>query len=43
MTADNRSGITSDPTARTFVGQVVRISLETMKIVNGLPAEREPA
>lgn len=43
---DKRSGITSDPNRPDdeqyivrLVGQVVRVSVETVRIVNGLPAE----
>ena len=43
---DKRSGITSDPNRRDdpeyivrLVGQVVRVSLETVALVRGLPAE----
>jgi len=43
---DKRNGITSDPNNPDdeeyivrLVGQVVRVSVETVKIVNGLPAE----
>lgn len=45
-----RSGITSDPNREDdpeyivrLVGQVVRVSVETVKIVKGLPGEFEPA
>ena len=44
-----RGGITSDPNREDdpeyivrLVGQVVRVSLETVKIVGGLPGEFEP-
>lgn len=44
-----RSGITSDPNNPDdeeyivrLVGQVVRVSVETVKIVNGLPEEYAP-
>jgi predicted helicase len=44
------SGITSDPNNPDdeeyivrLVGQVVRVSVETVKIVNGLPAEYDDA
>jgi predicted helicase len=47
---DKRSGITSDPNRDDdpeyivrLVGQVIRVSLETVKIVNELPPEFEPA
>jgi predicted helicase len=43
---DKRSGITSDPNRQDdpqyivrLVGQVIRVSVETVKIVNGLPGE----
>jgi predicted helicase len=49
VSTDKRSGITSDPNREDdpeyivrLVGQVVRVSLETVKIVKGLPAEFEP-
>ena len=45
MREDKRSGIKSDPNREEdeeyivrLVGQVVRVSVETVKIVNGLPA-----
>lgn len=44
MSTDQRSGITSDPNRPDdpeyivrLVGQVVRVSLETVEIVNALP------
>jgi predicted helicase len=47
---DARSGITSDPNRQDdpqyivrLVGQVVRVSLETVRIVNALPKEYAPA
>ena len=50
VSTDKRSGITSDPNRADdaeyivrLVGQVIRVSLETVKIVSGLPAEFEPA
>jgi predicted helicase len=50
VSTDKRSGITSDPNRADdpeyivrLVGQVVRVSLDTVKIVNGLPAQFEPA
>jgi predicted helicase len=46
ISPDKRSGITSDPNNPDdeeyivrLVGQVVRVSVETVKIVNGLPGE----
>jgi predicted helicase len=49
VSTDKRSGITSDPNREDdpeyivrLVGQVVRVSIETVRIVNGLPAEFEP-
>ena len=46
LSTDTRSGITSDPNREDdpqyivrLVGQVIRVSLETMKIVNALPGE----
>jgi hypothetical protein len=46
ITTDKRSGITSDPNNPDdekyivrLVGQVVRVSVETVKIVNSLPTE----
>ena len=48
VSEDKRSGIKSDPNRPDdpeyivrLVGQVVRVSLETVKIVKGLPAEFE--
>jgi predicted helicase len=44
LKTDKRSGITSDPNPEDaqyivrLVGQVVRVSLDTVKIVNSLPA-----
>jgi predicted helicase len=45
VSEDKRSGIKSDPNRADdpeyivrLVGQVVRVGLETVKIVNGLPA-----
>ena len=45
VSTDNRSGITSDPNREDdpeyivrLVGQVIRVSLETVAIVNALPA-----
>jgi predicted helicase len=51
VSEDNRSGIKSDPNREDdeeyivrLVGQVVRVSVETVKIVDGLPGEfSEPA
>ena len=50
VSTDKRSGITSDPNREDdpeyivrLVGQVIRVSLETMKVVAELPAEFEPA
>ena len=50
VSTDKRSGITSDPNREDdpeyivrLVGQVVRVSLETVKIVGGLPKDFEPA
>jgi predicted helicase len=50
VSEDKRSGIKSDPNREDdpeyivrLVGQVVRVSLETVKLVKGLPAEFEPA
>jgi predicted helicase len=50
VSTDKRSGITSDPNRDDdpqyivrLVGQVIRLSLETVKIINELPAEFEPA
>ncbi len=50
VSEDKRSGIVSDPNRADdpeyivrLVGQVVRVSVETVKIVNSLPAEFEPA
>lgn len=49
VSTDKRSGITSDPNRADdpeyivrLVGQVIRVSVETVKIVSGLPAEFEP-
>src|SRR5688572_12930941 len=49
VSTDKRSGITSDPNREDdpeyivrLVGQVIRVSLETVKIVKELPAEFEP-
>jgi len=46
VSTDKRSGITSDPNREEepefIVGQVVRVSVETVKIVEGLPGEFEP-
>ena len=49
VSTDKRSGITSAPTAKTksqyivrLVGQVIRVSLETVKIVSTLPTDFEP-
>ncbi len=49
ISTDKRSGITSDPNNPDdeeyivrLVGQVVRVSVETVKIVNALPAEFAP-
>jgi len=49
VSTDRRSGITSDPNRDDdpeyivrLVGQVIRVSMETVKIVNELPAEFEP-
>ena len=46
VSTDKRSGITSDPNREDdpqyivrLVGQVIRVSLETMKLVKALPAE----
>ncbi len=46
VSEDKRSGISSDPNRADdpeyivrLVGQVVRVSVESVKIVNGLPAE----
>jgi len=46
VSTDQRSGILSDPNREDdpeyivkLVGQVVRVSVETVKIVNALPAE----
>ncbi len=48
VSTDKRSGIVSDPNRADdpeyivrLVGQVVRVSVETVKIVNSLPAEFE--
>jgi predicted helicase len=50
VSEDKRSGIVSDPNRTDdpeyivrLVGQVVRVSVETVKIVTGLPSEFEPA
>jgi predicted helicase len=50
VSTDKRSGIISDPNREDdpeyivpLVGQVVRVSVETVKIVSGLPAEFEPS
>jgi predicted helicase len=49
VSTDKRSGIKSDPNREDdpqyivrLVGQVIRVSMETVEIVNGLPAEFEP-
>ena len=49
VSTDKRSGITSDPNRADdeqyivrLIGQVVRVSLETVKIVKELPPEFEP-
>jgi predicted helicase len=49
ISLDKRSGITSDPNNPDdeeyivrLVGQLVRVSLETVKIVKALPAEYSP-
>jgi len=49
VSTDKRSGIVSDPNREDdpeyivrLVGQVVRVSVETVKIVTGLPAAFEP-
>jgi predicted helicase len=49
ISTDKRSGITSDPNNPDdeeyivrLVGQVVRVSIETVRIVNSLPAEYAP-
>ena len=49
MSTDPRSGIINDPNREDdpeyivrLVGQVIRVSVETVKIVNSLPAEFEP-
>ncbi len=49
LSKDKRSGITSNPNREDdpeyiarLVGQVVRVSVETVKLVSGLPAEFEP-
>jgi predicted helicase len=46
ISTDKRSGITSDPNREDdpeyivrLVGQVIRVSLETVKIVNALPPQ----
>ena len=50
VSTDKRSGITSDPNGEDdpeyivrLVGQVIRVSVETAKIVKGLPAGFDPA
>jgi len=50
VSTDKRSGIISDPNRADdpeyivrLVGQVIRVSVETVKLVQGLPAEFEPA
>jgi predicted helicase len=50
VSTDKRSGIVSDPKRAEdpqyivrLVGQVVRVSMDTVKLVKGLPAEFEPA
>jgi predicted helicase len=50
VSTDKRSGITSDPNREDdpeyivrLVGQVVRVSVETVKIVQALPGEFEAA
>ena len=49
VSTDKRSGIVSDPNCTDdpeyivrLVGQVIRVSVETVKIVKDLPAEFEP-
>lgn len=49
VSTDKRSGITSDPNREDdpeyiarLVGQVIRVSVETVKIVRGLPADFAP-
>src|SRR5436305_14113427 len=49
VSEDKRSGIKSDPNREDdpeyivrLVGQVVRVSVETVKVVNGLPSDFEP-
>jgi hypothetical protein len=49
VSTDKQSGIVSDPNREDdpqyivrLVGQVIRVSLETVQIVKGLPAEFEP-
>ncbi len=49
VSTDKRSGITSDPNREDdaeyivrLVGQVVRVSIETVKVVAGLPTQFEP-
>jgi predicted helicase len=49
ISEDKRSGIRSDPNREgdpeyivRLLGQVIRVSVETVKIVAGLPAEFEP-
>src|SRR5207248_9904568 len=50
VSEDPRSGIRSDPNRPDdeeyivrLVGQVIRVSMDTVTIVNGLPAQFEPA
>ena len=50
VSEDKRSGIRSDPNREDepeyivrLVGQVVRVSMDTVNIVNALPADFEPA
>ena len=50
VSTDKRSGITSDPNRTDdaeyivrLVGQVIRVSVETVKIVNGVPEEFTPS
>ena len=49
VSTDKRSGITSDPNRADdpeyvvrLVGQVVRVNIETVKLVQGLPTQFEP-
>jgi len=49
VSTEKRSGITSDPNREDdpqyivrLVGQVIRVSLETVKIINSLSKEFEP-